>query len=67
MGINGMMVIENHELLGEENCELLSSISVTPFALGGFASLRCIIDGCCVAVEARKGVDAALVKVDTEG
>ena len=57
MGINGMMVIENHELLGEENCELLSSISVTPFALGGFASLRCIIDGCCVAVEARKGVD----------
>lgn len=57
MGINGMMVIENQELLGEENCELLSSISVTPFSLGGFASLRCIIDGCCVAVEARKGVD----------
>lgn len=57
MGINGMMVIENHELLGEENCELLSNISATPFALGGFASLRCIIDGCRVAVEARKGVD----------
>lgn len=37
-----MMVIENHELLGEENCELLSSISVTPFALGGFASLNAL-------------------------
>lgn len=57
MGINGMMVIENHELLGEGNCELLSNISTTPFALGGFASLRGIIDGCRVAVEARKGVD----------
>lgn len=56
MGINDMMVIENHELLGEENCKLLSSISATPFVLGGFASLRGIIDGCCVAVEARKGV-----------
>lgn len=51
-----MMVIENHELLGEENCKLLSSISATPFVLGGFASLRGIIDGCCVAVEARKCV-----------
>lgn len=57
MGINGMMVIENHELLGEENCELLSSISATPFAFGGLASLRDIIDGCRVDVEARKGVD----------
>lgn len=52
-----MMVIENHELLGEENCELLSSISATPFAFGGLASLRDIIDGCRVDVEARKGVD----------
>ncbi len=57
MGNNGMMVIENHELLGEENCELLSSISATPFAFGGLASLRDIIDGCRVDVEARKGVD----------
>lgn len=57
MGINGMMVIENHELLGEENCELLSSISATPFAFGGLASLRDIIDSCRVDVEARKGVD----------
>lgn len=52
-----MMVIENHELLGEENCELLSSISATPFAFGGLVSLRDIIDGCRVDVEARKGVD----------
>lgn len=57
MGINGMMVIENQELLGEENCELLSSISATPFAFGGLASLRDIIDSCRVDVEARKGVD----------
>ena len=52
-----MMVIANHELLGEENCELLSSISATPFAFGGLASLRDIIDGCRVDVEARKDVD----------
>ena len=57
MGNNGMMVIDNHELLGEKNCELLSSISATPFAFGGLASLRDIIDGCRVDVEARKGVD----------